>query len=494
VAIAHLRCLECHHSFAAPADGAKAVNCPICETPVPLPEVRRSVRRTRADVEEASLAQSKGVVIVAVLALLVALGGVGFLAWKVLETSPAPHEEHVQQNTATKAELPAQAEATSIERSNHSSPPPVKINRAQATGTRQEPPKKEPSLVVTSAPTSRLPEPPQADAIVQAGPVRSVAFSPDGKTVASASNPGTLILWDVASGKGVKELSAHQAGYNAVAFSPDGKTLAAGVALPWPPGTNPMDPNSRPLLPGEVQLWDMASGKLTAQFSTQCYVVAVAFSPDGKTVAALSGRVTPAPAGVGPLWCLSERLQLWDVATGNNSVTLNSSNSEVVDMAFHPDGKSVALTGTEDGKRRSIGLYNAASGQRMATFKAPGDIGAIAFSPDGKYLAAGLGSSVQLWDAASGQRAGLLQANSGLVMAVAFNPDSKRLASCLDDSSVVLWDVASGNALQTLTGHTDCVWSVAFSPDGKTLASGSCDASVKLWDVASGKCLQSFGK
>ncbi|MEU7161621.1 WD40 repeat domain-containing protein [Streptomyces chrestomyceticus] len=289
------------------------------------------------------------------------------------------------------------------------------------------------------------------------GGVRAVAFSPDGRTLATGgARDATVRLWNVPAGTARATLPAPAKTLAALSFSADGRTLAGSTGG------------------GAWRLWDVATGRTRATFGGHGGPVATtAFSRDGRILA------TGGTDGT---------VRLWDTATGELSATLRGHTGKVVSVAFAPDGRSVA-TGSLDG---TVRLWDAATGAARARLESPaGTNRAVAFGPDGRTLAiyGGNEASIKLWDVTAGKARTTLAGPAGYVIAMVFGPSGRFLGGGSDDGTVRLWDVATGANLGTLPGHARRVNSVAFSPDGHTMASGSDDGTVRLWNTALGDVL-----
>jgi WD40 repeat protein/tRNA A-37 threonylcarbamoyl transferase component Bud32 len=294
------------------------------------------------------------------------------------------------------------------------------------------------------------------------GHVLSVAFSPDGKRIASGSEDETVKVWDVQTGQELLALKGHRGGVTSVAFSPDGKCLASAG---WD---------------NTVKVWDAQSGREVLAHQGDRHFVwvnSVAFSPDGKRIASGAGdRGKPG------------ELKVWDAQTGQQVLELRGHTGSVESVAFSPDGNRIVSGTTESGRAGEVKVWDAQTGQQVLELRGHTSfVDSVAFSPDGKRLASGSADqTVKVWDAQTGKQLLALQGHAHEVRSVAFSPDGNRIVSGSLDKTVKVWDAQTGQELLSLKGHTDRVSSAAFSPDGTRLASGSADKTVKVWDAQTG--------
>jgi eukaryotic-like serine/threonine-protein kinase len=331
-----------------------------------------------------------------------------------------------------------------------------------------------------------------------------IAFAPDGKTLAIGNRGWTVALWDITTGMERSRWEGHAQWVKSLAFSVDGTTLASGS------------------LDRTVRLWDVAAAKCRAVLNARYFVHQVAFSPDGRMVAAAASTDDEG------------ELLVWDAETGRALATYDHLVGEVASLAFIPHTRLLAV-GSADRTVKILDLGPAPAARQLAGHM-PDETWALAFSPDGKLLASGGDDhQIRITTLATGEQRALPAAHESLVTAVGFSKDGRLLASasfdgavklwdgstlapirtlsaaegerlrCLalaPDGSVVaagtqtkttavvrLWDARTGQELPPLAGHAKSVRCVAFSPDGATLVSGSEDGLMRWWDAKSWRLL-----
>jgi WD40 repeat protein len=314
--------------------------------------------------------------------------------------------------------------------------------------------------------------------------VFGVAFSPDGKRLATATGDMTARIWDMSSNRELLTLRGHRDPVYGVAFSPDGRYLATASGDKTVRLWNTAGGQELLTMPGNAAAFSIDGSRIGIAGADQTakvldttghvlltlrghadQVLGVAFSPDGKRLATASRDKTA---------------KVWDAVSGQQLMTIQH-DASVVQVIFSPDGTRLGTRGTLE---ETVRVWDAVSGRPLLTL--PG--WDLAFSPDGSRIATGQSdNTAKVWDTASGQELLALRGHSYSVLGVAFSPDGKRLATASRDKTAKIWDAVSGRELLTLRGHVDDLSDLAFSPDGRRLATAGWDDTARLWDAVSGQ-------
>jgi WD40 repeat protein/serine/threonine protein kinase len=312
---------------------------------------------------------------------------------------------------------------------------------------------------------------------------RYVAFSPDGRRLASCSwegsgeaeKPGELKVWDAQTGRELLDLKGHPFRIDSVVFSPDGQRLVSAGRGEQKTGVY------------EVRIWDATTGRELFSLHKPKGAGAV-LTPDGKLLATR--------------WVAADKVTIWDAQTGREIRAFPAHGKGIGGVAFSPDGRLIAagIGGPDRGFSGEIIIWEAQTGRELLTFGGHGAvINSVAFSPDGRRLVTGSADqTVKLWDARTGQEILTLRGHVAWVRKVTFSPDGQRLITASDDGTVRIWDGTpwqeheAGLEVLTLRGHDRGVNSVAFCPQGRRVAAAGVDGTVKLWDVWTGKELRTW--
>ena len=251
------------------------------------------------------------------------------------------------------------------------------------------------------------------------GQVNMFTYSPDNSRIAVATNFGTWI-YDAHTREAIELLGAHQTRVIAVAYSPDGSTLATTVRS--------LDRFSRSL-GSTLHLWDTSTNKLKATLTRHPYVInSITYSQDGTTIA--TGG-------------MDNKVWLWDIRTGSNRLALSGHSSMINIVAYSQDGLTIA-SGSND-------------------------------------------TTVRLWNASTSRCKAILAGHTGFITSIAFSPDDTTIATGSSDNTVRLWDATTGQHKTTFQEHSDGVTSVVYAPDGNTIVSTSMNGEVRFWDLETGK-------
>jgi len=285
-----------------------------------------------------------------------------------------------------------------------------------------------------------------------AAPIWTLAFSPDGQTLASGGSDRKVRFWDIVTGKCFKTLSGHQGSVWSVAFSPDGKTLAS---------TSEDD---------SLKLWQIET---EAEIATlPCVnppvVNALAYRPDGNLVAASNQ---------------TEGIKIWQLDTLTCIQTIPVDTKQNIPLAYSPDGQFLAVGLTEG----TIAFWNLTKQTwQQSSIGHSARLTNLVFSRDGKTLASSSADrTIRVWQFPEGKCKRVLQGHQSRISSISIASDDLTLASGSEDGSVRLWNLQTGQCLKVLSGYSDRVWSVAFGSDGQ-IASANEPGVVRLWNTNTG--------
>lgn len=275
------------------------------------------------------------------------------------------------------------------------------------------------------------------------GAVNSAAWAPDSRRIASASEDGTVQIWDATNGGNVFAYRGQPYQVDAAAWEPNGKYIASSS---WSNNT--------------IQVWDAITGNRV--FTYQPGTDAFAWSPNSTRIASATGS--------------GSDVQVWDINQSNLILTYRKHYAQVNALTWSPDSTRIASASGD----MTVQIWDASNGNQMLIYRKHLDtLRAVAWSHDGVLIASTDTHTLQMWDASSGETAFTYKGSTSVI---AWSPDSKLIA--LEDVDVIhVWEPKSGNILMTYTGHTDLVSSIAWSPDGKFIASASLDQTVQIWNA-----------
>jgi WD40 repeat protein len=280
--------------------------------------------------------------------------------------------------------------------------------------------------------------------------INGLAYSPDGRTLASASHDNTVKLWDLPTRRERYQLRLGSTWAQRVVFAPDGRTLATGG---WD---------------GKVCLWDTGSGQRQTTLDwSDSFVNSLAFTPDGRHL----------------YGCCGKGIKRWQVAGTEEPTLLETEHPDTVwSVAVSPDGKTL-VSGGAKGSFRVSDLH---TGLVRVSRKQRGGIRTLVFAPDGGTLAATVGRSVLLCETETFKERAALKGHGDCVIAVAFTPDGRSLATASWDQTIRTWDAATGQQTASFDWELGRTFTVAVAPDGMTAAAGGERPHIVLWDLPTG--------
>jgi WD40 repeat protein len=285
----------------------------------------------------------------------------------------------------------------------------------------------------------------------------SIAFSPNGKTLATSHTEGQICIWDVVTGQQIVRFRGHTDSTWCVAFSPDGNLLASSSQN------------------DNIKLWDVTTGqclKVLRGHTGGAFIVV--FSPCGRLL--ISGGS-------------DSDIRVWDLSSGECTQVLQGHENGIFSLALSPDSNILASGGND----KTIKLWEFATGICIKTLLGHTDcIRGLSFSPSGILASGALDPIIRFWDVDEGLCIGTLEGHNNGVPKVGFLNNGNTLASSSIDTTIRIWDVDNQRCIKTLQGHNNSVYAIAINPQETLLASGGDDFTVKLWDINSGECIRTF--
>lgn len=280
--------------------------------------------------------------------------------------------------------------------------------------------------------------------------VHAIAFSPDGRFLASGASDHAVRGWNARSGQPVGALAGHMGRVSSVSFSPDGELLASGG------------------FDKSIRSWKLPNGEPFHNLNHSDWVFSATISPDSELLA--SGGA-------------DKEVKVWSLKTGRLLHTLTGHSHWVLSLAFGSNGQSLA-SGSAD---KTVKVWSPKTGESLHTLEHPDWVRSVAVDPDGGLLASGGDDGViRIWDLETGSPVRHFAGHSGPALTVAISPDGRLLFSGGSDGKVKVWVLGTGEPLDVLSGHPGGVGSIAISPDGQVLASGGYDRAIRTWRQASG--------
>ncbi len=292
----------------------------------------------------------------------------------------------------------------------------------------------------------------------------TLAFGPDGNHLNTAGTDGTIRVWKADSGKLVRSIPMVQEirRFGILRFSPDGKWMAFEGQF------------------NTVKMLDVSTTKVPFEWKLWAIAQEIVFSPDGTCCAIIADEIPKHPGGL-----VHRDLKIWDTAAGKQSKVIGERGIYHHGMAFTPDNRNVVFNLVNE-----IAVFSLTMAKIVQRWPVTNRPGSVALSADGHTLATATDSEIILWElATNAQRTKYPAAHKYGWPPITFSPDGRLLATAVNEPPnpvtklAKVWDLATGKALAPFRGHTASINALAFSPDSRRLATASADTTVLVWDI-----------